>query len=142
MKYLIILTILASCSSAMNKPEFKHDADMICKLASLEFPKSLKKNSEKISDAEAMEIRVAMTKMLPDLLKCANQERMQQQTTSKIPLCYMVGTDSKGKITYSKYYSHEDRQLSKEFLKCLEKPEVQVKLSIMKSVKITQPVTL
>lgn len=73
MKYLFSLLILTSCSSAMNKPEFKHDADMICKLASLEFPKSLNKNSEKVSDAEAMEIRVAMTKMLPDLLKCANQ---------------------------------------------------------------------
>jgi hypothetical protein len=144
MKFAILfLLIFSSCASHQSKPKFKHDADLVCKLASLEYKgPNQKKNNKKLPPVDPKEVRAAIYTMLPTLKECARQESIRTEKVDEIALCYVVGTNSKGKIIYSKFYSHDDKGFSKDFFKCLEDKKKRPDLSAFKSVKVTQPINL
>ena len=140
MKFIFLLSFLVACASPAPKKqkEAKLDADLACKLASLEFPSTAEKSTGKKSMSEVLEIRSAMQTMLPGLRACAKAEK----NVSEIGVCYVFGTDAKGKTIYSKFYSHDDKKFSPEFFSCLDQQSKQMNLSRFKSVKVTQPITL
>lgn len=140
MKFLILaLLVVASCSSSKPaKPKLKYDANLICKLASLEYKGE--KRDKNLPPPDGQAIRSAMMEMHSKIKECVMQERRRSDYVDEIALCYVVGTNKKGKITYSKFYSHDDKEFSKDFFKCLEDKKNRPDLSAFKSVKVTQPI--
>lgn len=145
MKFLILaLFVLASCSYHQPKPRAKYDQDLVCSLAALEYLKPIGKISKTSSkpSPDTNLIREEILKISPHVKRCYEEELKNPAISfSELNLCYVVGTNKKGKIDFSNFYSNEEH-LSKEFLECLNDKKQQPNLAQFKSVKISQPFKL
>lgn len=141
MKFLILaLLVLASCTSHQPKPRAKYDKDLVCSLAALEYLKPTGKTAKATHDTNL--IRNQILKITPHVRKCYEAELLNPKVDFReLNLCYVVGTDKKGKIEFSNFYSNEEF-LSKDFLKCLNDKKQLPDLKQFKQVKVSQPFRL